>query len=254
MANGKGKGKGVKSGSDYAATDSLLDHMNVMMTTALNNLRTELINDFESKLQVFQTNIIASFEKRINDLENKVESAENSLSEYKKKTDDSNAVIAQLRKEVNSVHIMANHNEQYSRRWLVRAYGIAEEERENCTEKFVRMVNDQLKVTPPLVSSDIEAAHRLFKQGRDGKPRPMIVRFMRRDVKFRVLKNRKDLKPTAYSINEDITKLNLLLLNRLRNNDKIESAWFSNGTVKAKHASSGNIKVVELFEKIENEF
>ena len=172
--------------------------------------------------------------------------------------DSLNKDVSVLQRQLKETIKMANHNEQYSRRWLVRCYGIAEEKgeiKEDCTKQFIDVVNDKLKVQPPLTTSDIEAAHRIGpSRPPTEKPRPIIVRFMNRSRRYDVIKVRKDLAGSGISIADDITKKNMELLNRLKNSPTIESCWFSNGTVKAKHLITKTFKIVDLFDDINTIF
>ena len=245
---------GKKKATCDIPIDSLIDHMSEMITSALNDLRIELMHQFETKFNDLQQSLNDKFTQKIEDLEQRMTNVEKSIDDRKAKDSENESLIHKLKSDLESALVMANHNEQYSRRWLVRLYNLPEESNENCPDKFIQFVNTKLNLSPPLTNSDIEAAHRVKQRVRDGKPRPMIVRFARRDRRFDVLKKRSCLKQTGFSINEDITRRNLQLLNRLKNNDTISSAWFSNGTVKARHAVSDMVKVVDLFDSVESLF
>ena len=64
---------------------------------------------------------------------------------------------------------------------------------------------------------DIDAAHPLPKMaGQEEKAPNIIVRFTRRNFKFEVLQRRKQLKDSAIVIVEDLTSMNVKLMNRIR--------------------------------------
>jgi hypothetical protein len=54
---------------------------------------------------------------------------------------------------------------------------------------------------------------------------------MRRDVKQMVLKARRALKDTGFSITEDLTSSNMRLLNRVNNSELIDTSWSINGKI-----------------------
>ena len=164
-----------------------------------------------------------------------------------------------LEKQLCETTKLANHNEQYSRRWLVRVYGIKEDEKEDCTSKFVQLVNDKLKIVPPLKAEDIEASHRigavrLNDSNTPNKARPIIVRFTNRSRRYKVIEKRHLLKKSGFTIADDITKKNIELMNRLKNNPSFEEVWFSNGTVKAKHSLTGKKRIVDLYDDVSKLF
>ncbi|XP_060081921.1 sialoadhesin-like [Ylistrum balloti] len=76
---------------------------------------------------------------------------------------------------------------------------------EECVEKIVTFVNDKLNVS--LCSEDIDVAHRLGKFSKT-KPRNVIVKFVRRRKRHQIIKSRRKLKGTGYTVSEDLTRLN----------------------------------------------
>jgi len=86
---------------------------------------------------------------------------------------------------------------------------------------------------------DIESAYTISARSRAEQatsspssrqvPPVVMVRFLRRDVRDNVIRNRRLLKSTKYSIVEDLTKLNMEVLKRLRNSDLVQKTWTWNG-------------------------
>ena len=64
-----------------------------------------------------------------------------------------------------------------------------------------------------------------------GKNRPVIVKFVRRQTKINVMKKSKDLKKRSIFVNEDLTRLNQQVLAslRLKGNGEIEKCWSREG-------------------------
>ena len=83
--------------------------------------------------------------------------------------------------------------EQYSRRENVRIYGLAETQGE-CTNTVVIDMARDIGVT--ITPADISVSHRLGRpegggSTADSRPRPLIVKLVRRDTKFELMLNKK---------------------------------------------------------------
>ncbi|CAG2219107.1 unnamed protein product [Mytilus edulis] len=78
--------------------------------------------------------------------------------------------------------------------------------------------------------SEIVAAHRI--PGKPGKPRPILVKFLRMESKIALLRNRKLInEKLEVRISDDVTRLNQGLLNRLYLHEDVTSAWYFNGHI-----------------------
>lgn len=148
--------------------------------------------------------------------------------------------IGELRSELAFVRRKCNDNEQYSRRANIRIFGIAEEKEENCMEKTLIFLNEQLGLK--FTESDIDRVHRVGKPKVDAT-RAMIVKFMAYRSKVLVLKVKKEkLADTDYYVNEDLTHSNLKLLQRARLKYKDHPVWSIDGKVFIRTVG-GKIKV-----------
>ena len=122
-----------------------------------------------------------------------------------KKRDDE---ILTLRREVNDLRAHNDDLEQHSRRASVRVFGVPENTPGSTDDMLLDLCNKALKLRPPLALEEIEVSHRVRKvveertQSEDGqtvvvaKPRPIIVKFVSRRTKARVMAARKNLKKT----------------------------------------------------------
>ena len=112
--------------------------------------------------------------------------------------------------------------EQYGRRSNMRVYGIPETQGESTTQIVLDLAN---RLGSPLTVHDICTSHRLgyHRRPREGEdsapPRPIIVRFTRRDAKISMMRQRRklaggrqdqqnngDYRPNIY-LNDDLTSL-----------------------------------------------
>ena len=174
----------------------------------------ERFTDIEKSLEGCHENIHA-IESRVSNLE--TESQE----------DRPKPITDGIRKEIVDIKIQVNDLEQYGRRSNIRIFGISIHENENCAEKVVAVLKDKLNYHE-LTVSDIENAHPLPTKSasadQNAKP-AVIVRMKSRQVKEAILKKRRALKGTGITISEDLTTLNVLLLNRLRNDSRVVDSW-----------------------------
>ena len=147
----------------------------------------------------------------------------------RKQLEAKNQEIADLRSEVVSLKVMYDDLEQHGRRGSMRVFGVPEHTTGTVDDKVLSLVNQHLKVTPPLVLEDIEVAHRLGKpppkpfvpdpapsaddddkSGTDADqssppppppttpPRAIIIKFASRRTKSRVMRNKKNLKDNPF--------------------------------------------------------
>ena len=136
-----------------------------------------------------------------------------------------------------------NDLEQYSRRNSIRIFGLPEESNESnyeCLCKVLNLVNDRLQVS--MNENDIDAIHRTGTN-RDGRPRGVIIKFVRRTLKEKVMSSKKMLKGSGFVITEDLTKNNLALFHAVKDNTNVLHAWTVNGKVFAIKDDGSKIEI-----------
>ena len=101
--------------------------------------------------------------------------------------------LCSLQMENQKLTFEIDRLEQYSRRQNVRIYGLAETQGENTNTVFIDMARD---VGATITSADISVSHRLGRPGgsSDAKPRPLIVKLVRRDNKIELMRNKKKMR------------------------------------------------------------
>ena len=127
----------------------------------------------------------------------------------RKELGERDATIAHLQDEVKELRLAIDALEQYGRRNNLHISGIpesvlAEGENEDTTASVVNLTNTVLQLDPPLHPSDIEVSHRLRKprNAKPSEPRPIIVMFRAKAERYRVISNRKNLRP--YNESKDV--------------------------------------------------
>ena len=114
---------------------------------------------------------------------------------------------------------------------------------ENRGEKLPVSLINQLKekLDINIDRSDNVAMHRI--PGRPAAPRPILIKFLRMESKDRPPPLEEGHSEILHvKIEDDITKQNQGLLNRLHLHDKITSAWFFNGHVFGTDEKGGRYK------------
>ena len=163
------------------------------------------------------------------------------------------ATIAELRSEVQLLHDDLDALEQHGRRHSLRISGISEQE-EDTTAAVVHLANEVLAVDPPLLCKDISVSHRLRKprNARPDEPSPIIVRFVSRADRDRVIRERKKLKDfnqdktVKVYVNDDLTSKRAKLFSTARSLLKrkhLKQTWTYNGNIKVT-MPNGNIRTI----------
>ena len=107
--------------------------------------------------------------------------------------------VEECKHDVRGACITSNNHKQSSRRTSVRVFGVQTVQNENTTELIVNMCTEKLGVALTTFLNGIEACHRLRAPCRNGEGSPctttdIIVMFNRRQKRYEVSKNRRELK------------------------------------------------------------
>ena len=134
------------------------------------NKHTKAIEELRTENEQFRE-LVANQSKVIRELEQKSEA---------------NSFIA---KEALS---MSNYNEQYSRKFNIKIMNLPETNDENIKDIFLnKITKEKLKVT--VKPEEIQAIHRI--PGKNREHRPVLVKLINSEVKYRVMKEKKNLSP-----------------------------------------------------------
>jgi hypothetical protein len=138
----------------------------------------------------------------------------------------------------------ANDAEQYGRRNNIRIRGIEMIEGQTCQTVVKNFLSDKLEQV--IEEDDIDIAHVLPTRSQPDTSQPsqsgtgsttppplVIVRFRRREVRDSVLRKRRLLKGTRFTIMEDLTALNSKTLSRVSKDPAVATAWTWNGKILA---------------------
>ena len=145
-----------------------------------------------------------------------------------------NENMARLAAKLQTQHFELDRQEQYSRKDSVRIHGIPdpEDERDNTNDIVVKLAKD---IGVNITTADFSVSHRLGRRGRGGKPRTIIAKFVRRQCKTDVMRNKKRLRDCQnydnVYINDDLTTLRNKLVMELKKDDNIKQVWTIEGRI-----------------------
>ena len=241
---GKGQGKGSVSQGDPEEQDA------IFKLSFLESLDDPQV---EAKLIRLLNAATKNLDENISALRQEVRTLRDAVAQK-------DAPIEELRGEVRHLRLQNDALEQYGRRSSLRISGITEDQ-EDTTQAVVNLANKVLEVDPPLQPQDIDVSHRLAKPryAREEEPRPIIVRFMTRTDRYKILANRKTLKDynkdrdVKIYVNEDLTKYRAQLfktVRKLQSRKLFKQVWTYNGNIKVT-TLRGEVKSVATIEDIQ---
>lgn len=200
----------------------------------------EILKTIENKLSMMATtedvkNLGRQFSEKFDMLEGRLFEALQRTDALQKEITNLKADNLSLHEKLSAIEKNQNELEQYNRKWNIRIFNVPErqsETTEDCAKQCCHIFSEMLGVSTK--ESDLEAIHRVgrVEVGRK-RPRPIIVRFLKRDQRDRILADRKKLKGKGISIAEDLTAANY----------RLERAAFRHSATLASWSASGRIFV-----------
>jgi hypothetical protein len=230
--------------------------------------------------------IISGLNGKLDGLERKLDNLESlpaKLAKMEKlltKTNEENASLKKAmehkEEEISSLKVKLNNLEQHNRSWSIRISNLPiPSELESNNEEVKKIAYNNL-IQPilsgaaangkipsvPTMGNTIEYAHIL--PAKDGKPKPVIVRFRDRGVRDAVFANKRDCAPRSpargadrpggylFPFFEDLTKINFAKMRAISAHDRVAACWSSRGTLKFKLVDCDSVKTVKnVFDPIE---
>lgn len=238
---------GVSGGVSAAEIESMIEAACEKAVCVLKEELLKLFEDVTSRLKSVEDRL-AIVEQKTSDHAAALDDLAERITELGNAVDSGTGVkpgdlqeatkeIEGVRREAREAMCAANDVEQYGRRNNIRIRGLSLDEGVSCRTAVKNFVGTKLQTE--ITEEDIEIAHILPSQPsdttaatsrRDGPP-PIIVKFRSREVRDAVLKKRRALKGTRYTVVEDLTALNSKTLTRVSRDPNVASAWTWNGKV-----------------------
>ena len=171
----------------------------------MENFKTKYLEALEdpdiiARYQLIFEPIFQSLMSPITDkLQTTIDSMAQSISTLKKEAAEKDNAIKLLKSEVAQLKISVDALEQHGRKDSIRIFGLPESTPGSTDEKVVALCNGRMRLSPPLQLEEIAVSHRvgLVKPATDEQPsppRPLLVKFVSRRSKTRVMEVRKNLR------------------------------------------------------------
>ena len=207
--------------------------------------------DFGTQIQQLN-DYVAALEARIVNLEDAKENEEQDQTGQSAVSGQQlQATLTAIKEENWATRRAANDNEQYGRRNNLRFRGLRLNKGQNCRTLLTEFINTKLQVQ--VREEDIEIAHPLpvrkqptaqkHASNHQQQEPAIIARFRDRTVRDMVIRERRKLKHTSITIVEDLTSLNVEVMNRLRNSSEVDKSWSWNGHIFAVLKDKTKIRV-----------
>ena len=162
-------------------------------------------------------------------------------------TCDCKEEIIRLKSQVVESKFMLDRQEQYSRKDNIRISGVSDPHNtvEDTNNIVIKIASDMgVEIKP----QDISVSHRLGKSSAN-YDRPVIVKFVRRDVKRKIMMNKKILKdkPQYRKVffNDDLTRTRYIITKELRLQKK--NSWTIDGKILIKDADE-SINIIDTYQ------
>ena len=245
------------------------------LTTMINNAVKKQFDELKKELYELFASRLDAVESRCKDIESDLNVKTEKLMELESRVDKLDELpkpenvalipdLEEIKQQARLATVMSNDCEQYSRRSNIRIRGLKTSPDSNVREIVASWINSTLSqgerkftVTP----DDLGNAHPLpskSKSNSDGQPGnanthypTILVRFLNRDLRDKVISACKVLKSTEFSISDDLTSLNVQLINRLKQSDRVDTAWSWQGKIYAK-LKNDKIVVPRPFQSIDD--
>lgn len=184
--------------------------------TTKNNIKvTESLTSMSKKLD--------NLEKSLKEKDEEIENLENKIQLLDERNQD-------LLTENKDISDRLDDLEQYSRRNCLLLHGVREDDDENTDEIILSTIATEIGIN--ITEQDIDRTHRLGRPNRrDGKPRPIIVKFSRYNVRNKVYQYKRNLKGKRYLITESLTSHRMRLFKEAQQEYGITNVWTSDGRI-----------------------
>jgi len=188
--------------------------------------------------------------------------------------------LNQMQVAVCSLEEKLNSLEQHHRGWSARVHNIPLSSAEEANPSAVIEKVYNLALLPilegaaragelqdiPSADEVLEVAHVL--PGKQGHPKPVIMRFYNRNLRNLVFKHKRDSAPRAqagrggggqerqgkllYPLYDDLTRINYAKMKAIGNDERVQACWTVGGQIRFKlHDSEVVKKVVSVFDPID---
>ncbi|OWF48741.1 hypothetical protein KP79_PYT25845 [Mizuhopecten yessoensis] len=231
---------------------------NMVKTEDLKEIVTDIVNGiFQNLKETISEDIHNEVQKKTSEIRRKIdrlnlekERLKEMVVQQRKEIQTSNAKQATSSRLAHQAMSMANYNEQYSRKSTIKVMNMDDSIPDQDLEKaFCEKLRQEAKIE--IKPCEILACHRIPSKN-SRKTKPVLVKFARNDIKHHVMRTRKDKNcRLTLTLREDVTKLNIELIQKLYQDARIESVWYFNSRVYGK-TLNGDRKMFDIYDNLDD--
>lgn len=220
---------------------------------------TETVNKLVSCMEQVQKQIALIFQntndlrdnqikgtRQYDEIQESLQAISDRFDDYEADRKKKDETINRLENEVSALNVKVSElksavekQEQYSRRNCLLLHGINENKDEDTDKISLNTLNENLQLE--LTELNIERSHRIGKPKPNGKPRPIIIKFVRYNVRRKVHERKKMFKGKKISITESLTAFRMSKLAEAREKYGFLNVWTSDGRVLYKDGGKVNL-------------
>ena len=168
---------------------------------------------------------LSSLHETVQILSKKLDDLVKEKNEQIKKLTEKNK---ELKKKIEDLEIEQDRQEQYSRRNCLLLHGMEKNKKENMDSLVTENIKNYTGIE--LSDLDINRSHRLGKP-KPNKPRPIIVKFTRYNIRSKTFSSKKTFKGSNISLTESLAQKRVDILNEARNKHGFKNVWTADGKI-----------------------
>ena len=131
--------------------------------------------------------------------------------------------VTYLRGKVNNITAETDRQEQHSRRNYLLIHGIPENKNENTNVLAMEVIETKMDIK--ITENDIDRTHRIGRPKKNGKPRPVIMKFVWYNDRKKVFSSKKLLKDSGVLITKSLTAFRMKKLTNVRGTFGFSNVW-----------------------------
>ena len=147
-----------------------------------------------------------------------------------------------MNKKAENLEKEIDKHEQYSRRNYLLVHRIVETDDEVMDDLVIETISTNMNIE--ISPADLERTQRVGKKKPgQNKPRPIIVKLSRDNVRKKAFSNKKNLKGSNESITEDLIPKRMEILKKARIEHGLTNVWTSDGMTLYNSATDDKVKL-----------
>ena len=147
-----------------------------------------------------------------------------------------------MNKKAENLEKEIDKHEQYSRRNYLLVHGIVETDDEVMDDLVIETISTNMNIE--ISPADLDRTQRVGKKKPgQNKPRPIIVKLSRDNVRKKAFSNKKNLKGSNESITEDLIPKRMEILKKARIEQELTNVWTSDGMTLYNSATDDKVKL-----------